>query len=416
MLPFAHHGELSFIDALFTSASAVCVTGLIVKDTPVDFTMFGQLTLMVLIQIGGLGYMTAVTFLAVMRRQKISHRDRLILQESLNYPGMHGLIRFLKIVFGSIFIIEVVGMFILTLRFWVDMPLEKAIWYGVFHAISAFNNAGFSLFSDNMMGYRGDLVINITIPILIILGGIGYFVLTELYHYWKKEIFRLSTHTKIVLWMTFILIVLGMCLLMTLEWNNALKGLSWSEKLLAAWFASVNYRTAGFNSIDLSTLSDANLFFSTFFMMMGGAPGGTAGGIKITAVALALIGVWYTLRGDTHVHVFKRSISQYQINKAYAIIFIASIYVVVSTVFLSEIERLPFLRMLFEACSAFGTVGLSTGNGGSLSYSALFSDFGKFNIIILMFMGRIGVFAFTLVIVGKVVQSRIKYAEGKIIL
>lgn len=416
MLPFAHHGELRFIDALFTSASAVCVTGLIVKDTPVDFTMFGQLTLMVLIQIGGLGYMTAVTFLAVMRRKKIGHRDRLILQESLNYPGMHGLIRFLKIVFGSIFIIEVVGMIILTLRFWVDMPLEKAAWYGVFHAISAFNNAGFSLFSDNMMGYRGDLVVNLTIPVLIILGGIGYLVLTELYHYWKKEILRLSTHTKIVLLMTFVLIVLGMGLLLSLEWNNALKGLSWSEKLLAAWFASVNYRTAGFNSIDLSTLSDANLFFSTFFMMMGGAPGGTAGGIKITAVALALIGVWYTIRGDTHVHVFKRSISQYQINKAYAIIFIASIYVVVSTVFLSEIERLPFLRMLFEACSAFGTVGLSTGNGGSLSYSALFSDFGKFNIIILMFMGRIGVFAFTLVIVGKAVQSRIKFAEGKVIL
>lgn len=416
MLPFAHHGELRFIDALFTSASAVCVTGLIVKDTPVDFTLIGQLTLMVLIQIGGLGYMTAVTFLAVMRRQKIGHRDRLILQESLNYPGMDGLVRFLKVVFGSIFIIEVIGMIILTLRFWVDMPLGKAAWYGIFHSISAFNNAGFSLFSDNMMGYRGDLVINITIPILIILGGIGYFVLTELYHYWKKEIIRLSTHTKIVLLMTCILIVLGMGLLLSLEWNSAFKGLSWSEKLLAAWFASVNYRTAGFNSIDLSTLSDANLFFSTFFMMTGGAPGGTAGGIKITAVALALIGVWYTLRGDTHAHVFRRSISQYQINKAYTIIFIASAYVVVSTVFLSEIERLPFLRMLFEACSAFGTVGLSTGNGGSLSYSALFSDFGKFNIIILMFMGRIGVFAFTLVIVGKVVQSRIKYAEGKVIL
>lgn len=416
MLPFAHHGELRFIDALFTSVSAVCVTGLIVKDTPADFTLMGQLTLMVLIQIGGLGYMTAVTFLAVMRRKKIGHRDRLILQESLNYPGMHGLVRFLKIVFGSIFIIEVVGMIILTLRFWVDMPLDKAAWFGVFHAISAFNNAGFSLFSDNMIGYRSDLVINITIPVLIILGGIGYFVLTELYHYWKKEILRLSTHTKIVLLMTLILIILGMCLLLSLEWNGALKGLSWSEKLLAAWFASVNYRTAGFNSLDLSTLSDANLFFSTFFMMTGGAPGGTAGGIKVTAVALALIGVWYTLRGDTHVHIFKRSISQYQINKAYAIIFIASIYVVISTVFLSEIERLPFLRMLFEACSAFSTVGLSTGDGGNLSYSALFSDFGKFNIIILMFMGRVGVFAFTLIIIGKAVQSRIKYVEGKVIL
>ena len=416
MMPFAHHGTLAFMDALFTSTSAVCVTGLIVKDTPVDFTPFGQLIIMVLIQIGGLGYMTAVTFLAVMRRQKIGHRDRMILQESLNHPGVNGLVRFLKIVFTFILVIEILGMLILTLRFWADMPLFKAAWYGMFHAISAFNNAGFSLFSDNLMGYRGDLVINLTIPMLIILGGLGYLVLTELYHYQKKEIFRLSTHTKIVLWMSLFLILAGMALLLSLEWSNAFKAYSLGEKLLVAWFASVNYRTAGFNSIDLSTLSDANLFFSTFFMMTGGAPGGTAGGIKITAVALALIGVWYTLRGDTHMHIFKRSIPQYQINKAYAIIFIATAYVAASTVFLSEIERLPFLRTLFETCSAFGTVGLSTGNGGVLSYSALFSDFGKFNIIVLMFMGRIGVFAFTLLIVGKAVQSRIKYSEGKVVL
>ena len=416
MMPFAHHGTLAFMDALFTSTSAVCVTGLIVKDTPVDFTPFGQLIIMVLIQIGGLGYMTAVTFLAVMRRQKIGHRDRMILQESLNHPGVNGLVRFLKIVFTFILVIEILGMLILTLRFWADMPLFKAAWYGMFHAISAFNNAGFSLFSDNLMGYRGDLVINLTIPMLIILGGLGYLVLTELYHYQKKEIFRLSTHTKIVLWMSLFLILAGMALLLSLEWSNAFKAYSLGEKVLVAWFASVNYRTAGFNSIDLSTLSDANLFFSTFFMMTGGAPGGTAGGIKITAVALALIGVWYTLRGDTHMHIFKRSIPQYQINKAYAIIFIATAYVAASTVFLSEIERLPFLRTLFETCSAFGTVGLSTGNGGVLSYSALFSDFGKFNIIVLMFMGRIGVFAFTLLIVGKAVQSRIKYSEGKVVL
>ncbi len=416
LMPFSHNGSLGFIDALFTATSAVCVTGLIVKDTPVDFTTTGQLIILVLIQIGGLGYMTAVTFLAVMRRQKIGHRDRLILQESLNLPGAHGLVRFLKIVFVFILVFEVAGMIILTLRFWVDMPLGKATWFGLFHSVSAFNNAGFSLFRDNLIGYRGDVVINLTIPALIITGGIGYLVLTELYHYQKKEVFRLSTHTKIVLWMSLFLIVAGIVLLLSLEWNNALKGLSWGDKLLAAWFASVNYRTAGFNSMDLSTLSDANLFFSTFFMMTGGAPGGTAGGIKVTAVALALIGVWYTLRGDEHAHIFKRSISQYHINKSYAIIFVATAYVAMSTVFLSEVERLPFLRTLFETCSAFGTVGVSTGNGGVLSYSALFSDFGKMNIIILMFMGRIGVFAFTFIIVGKAVQSRIKYPEGKVVL
>ncbi|HBM35169.1 MAG TPA: potassium transporter [Sulfuricurvum sp.] len=417
-LPFAHHGELRFIDALFTSTSAVCVTGLIVKDTPVDFTSFGHIVILTLIQIGGLGYMTAVTFMAVMRKQKINHRDRLILKESLNHPGMDGLVRFIKIVFASIIIIEAIGMVILTLRFWVDMPLGKAAWFGTFHAISAFNNAGFSLFSDNMMGYRGDFVVNITVPLLIILGGLGYMVLLEIYNYRRGQLLRISTHTKIVLYMSGVLILIGMALLLSLEWNNpkSFGSLSTYEKILAAWFASVNYRTAGFNSIDFSTLTDANLFFSTFLMMTGGSPGGTAGGIKTTVVALALIGVWYTLRGDTHAHIFRRSISPYQINKAYAVIFIASIYVVISTIILSEVDRLPFLRILFETTSAFGTVGLSTGNGGVLSYSALFSDAGKLNIIVLMLMGRVGVFAFTIIIVGKALESRIKYAEGKVII
>jgi trk system potassium uptake protein TrkH len=416
MFPFAHNGELRFIDALFTSTSATCVTGLIVKDTATDFTMFGQLVIMLLIQIGGLGYMTAVTFLTVMRRQKLAHRDRVLLQESLNYPGMEGLVRFLKIVVASIAMIEVSGIIILTLRFWADMPFGKALWFGTFHAVSAFNNAGFSLFSDNLMGYSKDIVINITIPFLIILGGVGYFVIIEFSNYYKKELNRLSTHTKIVLTMYILLIILGMFLLLSLEWDHAFKDMSFYHKIMAAWFASVNYRTAGFNTIDLSTLTDSNLFFGTFFMMTGGAPGGTAGGLKVTTVALAILGMWYTLRGDTHVHIFHRSIPSYQINKAYTIIFIASAYIVLSTVILSEVDGLPFLRTVFEATSAFGTVGLSTGNGGVLSYSALFSDAGKINIMLLMLMGRIGVFAFTIAIIGKAAQSRIKYAEGRIII
>ena len=418
LLPFSHNGNLSLIDALFTSTSAVCVTGLIVKDTPVAFSGFGQLVILILIQIGGLGYMSAVSFITVMRRKKIGHRDRLILQESLNYPGMDGLVRFLKIVFSAVFIIELIGSVILTLRFWFDMPFPKALWFGVFHAVSAFNNAGFSLFSDNLMHYSGDLIVNLTVPFLIIIGGLGYIVILELFHYYKKEVSRLSTHTKIVLYFSALLIALGMILILSLEWNNpkSFGSMSVYQKILAAWFASVNYRTAGFNTIDFSTLSDSDLFFGTFFMMIGGSPGGTAGGIKTTAVALALIGVWYTLRGDTNANIFRRSLSPYLINKAYAIIFIASIYVVVSTVIISEVERLPFLRILFEAISAFGTVGVSTGDGGVLSYSALFTTWGKMNIIVLMFMGRVGVFAFTVVLVGKAVESRIKYAEGKVVI
>lgn len=418
MLPFAHNGDLRFIDAVFTATSAVCVTGLIVKDTPVDFTAFGHGVLLALIQIGGLGYMTAVTFLAIMRKKRLGYRDRLILKESLNYPGMDGIFRFLKIVFASIVTIELVGTLILTMRFWMDMPFLKALWFGFFHSISAFNNAGFSLFSDNMIGYRGDIIINLTIPLLIIMGGLGYLVLLELYNFRKKTITRLSTHTKIVLWTSAILLALSMLIILSLEWKNPVlfKDMSAFEKILAAWFASVNYRTAGFNSLDLSALNDSDLFFGTIFMMTGGSPGGTAGGIKTTVLALAIIGVWYTLRGQNNPHVFNRSLVPYQINKAYAVIFVASFYVLISTVVLNESEHLDFVKTLFETCSAFATVGLSTGNGGVLSYSALFSDVGKANIILLMLMGRMGVFAFTVVIVGKAVQSRIKYAEGKVII
>lgn len=418
MLPFAHNGELSLVDALFTATSAVCVTGLIVKDTPVDFTSFGHIVILSLIQIGGIGYMTAVTFMALMRRKKLTYRDRLILKESLNYPGMSGIFRFLKIVFASIIIIEIIGAIILSLRFWADMPLDKALWFGLFHSVSAFNNAGFSLFSDNMMGFRGDLVINFTIPLLIIIGGLGYLVLLEIYNYRKKSLTRISTHTKLVLWTSGMLILGGMAIILSLEWNNpkSFGSMDAWEKILAAWFASVNYRTAGFNSIDFSTFNDSDLFFGTIFMIIGGSPGGTAGGIKTTVLALSVIGVWYTLRGQNNPHIFRRSLMPYQINKAYAIIFVASFYVLISTVILNESEKLHFVRTLFETCSAFGTVGLSTGNGGVLSYSALFSDLGKANIILLMLMGRIGVFAFTVVIVGKAIQTRIKYAEGKVIL
>ena len=418
MFPFAHHGDLSFIDAIFTATSAVCVTGLIVKDTALDFTPFGHAIILALIQIGGLGYMTAVTFFALMRGKKLGYRDRLILQESLNHPGMSGIFRFLKIVFASIIIIEVTGALILSLRFWNDMPLPNAIWFGFFHSISAFNNAGFSLFSTNLMDYRGDLTINITIPLLVIIGGLGYIVLLELYNYRKQSLMRLSTHTKIVLWSTGFLIVSSMAIILSLEWNNpkSLGAMDVYEKILSAWFAAVNYRTAGFNTIDFSTFTDSDLFFGTIFMVIGGSPGGTAGGIKTTAFALAVIGVWFTLRGENNPHIFRRSLSTYQINKAYAIIFVASFYILISTVILNETEKLHFVRTLFETCSAFATVGVSTGDGGVLSYSALFSDLGKTNIIFLMLMGRIGVFAFTIVIVGKAVQSRIKYAEGKVII
>lgn len=415
LLPIAHHGSLRVIDAFFTATSAVCVTGLNVKNTAIDFTLFGQIVILILIQIGGLGYMSATTFLFIMLGKRITYRDRLALKTSMSYDGMKGIIHFLKIVFLTTVSLEILGAAILTARFCIDMPFTRALWFGIFHSISAFNNAGFSLFTDGMIRYQGDVIINIVLPVLIICGGLGYLVIIELFHMYRHQVTRLSTHTKIVLWSSLILTLSAIFLLLSLEWDRALGNLSWYDKIMAAWFTAVNYRTAGFNTIELGSLSDANLFFGAFFMMIGGAPGGTAGGLKVTVIALALIGMWDTFRGRSHSTIFHRSIDPYQISKAHAIIMVGFTYVLLSTVILVEFERLPFLPTFFEVCSAFGTVGASIGNGGVLSHSALLSDIGKSNMIVLMFIGRIGVFAFTMIMIGNKKQSRIRYAEGRII-
>jgi trk system potassium uptake protein TrkH len=268
------------------------------------------------------------------------------------------------------------------------------------------------------MRYKTDISINFVITSLIIIGGLGYFVLLELYYRKKQKLFRISTHTKIVGIVTVFLILSCMFMLLSFEWNNpkTLGGLSLIDKITASYFTSVNYRTAGFNTIDLGGLTDANIFFGTIFMIIGGAPGSTAGGIKVTVFAIIVISTWHTLKGSSYPHVFNRSISQETVNQSVAILMVASFYVIISSVFISEWERLSFLKTLFEVCSAFGTVGVSTGNGGVLSYSALFSDFGKMNIILLMIIGRVGVLAFTIAIIGEAMESRIKYAEGKIII
>lgn len=418
LLPVSHNGKLSLIDALFTSTSAVCVTGLIVKNTSVDFTTFGHVIILLLIQIGGLGYMAGATFLAVMLKQRIGYRDRLILKEALYYPSAEGVIKFVIIVFKTVFLIESIGAFLLWVRFSFDMPWDKALWFGIFHAVSAFNNAGFSLFEDNMMGYVHDIPVNLIITSLLITGGLGYMVLLELYHFRKKRLHRISTHTKIVLAMTVFLLLLGMLMLLTLEWNNpkTLGNFSVFDKFLAAFFTSANFRTTGFNSIDLGGLMDSSLFFSTFLMMNGAGPGGTAGGMKVTVFAVIIISVWFTLKEGGEPHLFGRSIPQETINRALVIMMVSTFYVVTSTVLITEIDRLPYLRTLFETISAFTTCGVSTGNGGVLSYSALFSDISKLNIILLMFIGRVGVLAFTIFLIGKMKKSRIKYAEGRIIL
>jgi trk system potassium uptake protein TrkH len=417
-LPISIIGELSFIDALFTSASATCVTGLIVTSTSENFTFFGEAIILFLIQIGGIGYMTLVTLFFLFLKDDLQIEEKRAMKEALDMPDMKATSSFIKKVILFVLFIEVIGAFLLTFRFSSDFSFDEALWYGIFHSISAFNNAGFSLFTDSLMGYKSDFIILTTLMILIVLGGIGYFVLIEIGSKTKK-FNNFSVHTKIMIYGTLFLILFGFVLFLSIEWNNpkTFGNFTEYEKILNGLFLSVNFRTSGFNSIDFAGLKDSSLFFSTFFMMIGAGIGGTAGGIKITTFAILLVAVVYTLRQDNQEpNVFKRTIEQKLINKAIAIIVSASLLVLIATLILVETQNLPFMKILFEVVSAFATVGVSTGNGGILSFSAQFDSFGKGVIILLMLAGRIGVFAFGFILVGKAKTKYIKYPKGRILI
>ena len=419
MLPFAHVGKLTFIDALFTSTSATCVTGLVVKVTPEDFTFFGQCVIVLLMQVGGVGYMSIVTLFFLVMRKNLNIHEKNMAKDSLNYSSNLDIQSFLKKVFLFTLLIECMGVFILTLRFWSEMPFLQALWQGIFHTVAAFNNAGFSLFRDNLVGYANDVTVLVTIGMLIILGGLGYLVLVELHYKATRQKFMLSAHTKITLLGTIILLVSGMALFLAIEWDtrNLFAGTSWSYKLLNSFFLSVNFRTSGFNSLDLSTLSDASLFCSTLFMMTGGGAGSTAGGIKITTVAILIIATMHTMQlSNQPPYAFKRTISSELINRSSAIILVASFITILATVVLVETQRTPFMKTLFEVVSAFCTVGVSVGNGDVLSFSDRFNTFGKSIIIILMLIGRMGIFAFGFLLVGKQKTKHIQYPEGRILL
>ena len=416
-LPICHIGELKFIDALFTAASATSVTGLIVTSTSENFTFLGEFIILALIQMGGIGYMSLVIIFFVFIKQKLNIDEKRAMKQSLDLPTLH-VGGFAKRILVFVLFIEFVGAVILTIQFLGKYEFIDALWLGIFHSISAFNNAGFSLFTDGLMGYKSDTISLVTICFLIILGGLGYFVLIEIYEN-RKFSKRFTIHTRIMIYGTIILILAGMVLFLSIEWNNpkTFGELSFYEKILNAFFLSINFRTAGFNSIDIASLKDSSLFFSTLFMMIGAGQGSTAGGMKITTIAVLIIMVFFVLKqSNQEPHIFKRTIDQKLINKAAAIIMFSSAYVLFITLILVETQNFPFIKILFEVVSAFGTVGVSTGNGDILSLSQQFDTFGKSIIIILMIAGRLGVFAFGLILVGKAKTKHFKYPIGKIII
>ena len=415
-LPFSNK-ECSFIDALFTATSAVCVTGLIVKDIPNDFTLFGQFVILILIQIGGLGYMTSSTIIALSIGKRIGIGERIVMKQELQVVSLEGIVRFAKRILAFTLLFEFTGAFILTLRFLKDFDPEDAFLKGLFHAVSAFNNAGFSLFSDNLMRFRGDIVVNLTVPALIIIGGIGYIVMNELYMFFKNEINRLSQHTKIVLVTTAVLIISGAVLIFLFEASNpkTFGIMSTKEKVFVSYFSAVTPRTAGFNTIDYSLLRIETLFMTVILMFIGASPGGTGGGVKTSTFAIVIASLFATIKGRGSTVLFKRRVPSDVVSKSFLLVTLAAIFCTISTFSIVTTQNTQYLPAMFEVTSAFGTVGLSVGDGGARSLSALFSPVGKLAIIFTMFVGRLGPLTLAFAVTRQAVE-RFRYPEGRVII
>lgn len=419
MLPFATPPgvQLGFLDALFTATSAVCVTGLIVMDTPNEFTLFGQIIILLLIQIGGLGYALMATLILLMLGHRIGLRDRMMLAETLSTIDMQGLVKFVKTVAIITFALEGIGAVLLTLRFSGEMDIGQALYSGLFHAISGFNNAGFSLFSTSLISYQSDVAINLVVTTLIILGSIGFLVFEDVIDNVKGRRFRFQTHTKLVVIVTLILLTVGTASIATLEWDNptTFKSLGAGERITVSYFHAVS-RTAGFTTIDLGEMRDATLYFLLLLMAIGGSPGSMCGGIKTTTFAIVCLTVWAVLRRRADVEVFHRRIPQDLVIRAMCLSILALTMITLFTLTLAYTEQRPFLHLMFEVTSAMGIVGMSLGDGMSRSLSALLTDFGKIVIIISMLLGRFGPLMIGLFAIKTVVHTRYRFPESRVII
>jgi len=409
-LPVASASEeaIRWIDALFTATSAACVTGLIVVDTGSDFSLFGQWIILILIQVGGIGIMTFSTMFAFLLGKKISLRQRLIIQESLNQFSIGGLVRLAKYILLFTLFFEGLGTFFMYLN-WHQLSVNHStLFLSFFHAVSAFCNAGFSLFSDSLEKYVSHPGINIIFVILIIAGGIGFLVLVELYEYPKRK--KLSLHSKLVIIMTLILLIVGSLGILVLENRNpdTIQSYSPKVKILSSVFQSATARTTGFNTIPIGHMTNAALFLLIVLMFIGGSPTSAAGGIKTTTFGILFLRMIYTLKGKRYIYVFKRKISEEIVNKALVVFMLSLSWTIVMTLFLSYLEDFPFIELFFEMISAFGTVGLSTGITSSLSFNS------KLIIIITMFFGRLGPLALAISLIINRQPESIQYPEDRV--
>jgi trk system potassium uptake protein TrkH len=378
--------SVGFVNALFTAASAVAVTGLVVVDTLTHWTTFGHVVILVLIQIGGLGFITMGTLFALILGRKINFRQRVVMQEAMNKITVNGVVKLAKYILIMTVLVEGIGAIILSTRLIPIYGVGKGIWLSVFHSVSAFCNAGFDLIGNfqSLTPFVTDYVVTITIALLIIIGGLGFVVIFELMD--KKNLKKLSLHTKMALLMTLVLLVSGYIIVMVLEYNNpgTMGNLSVGEKFLSGFFHSVTPRTAGFNTLPMDKLAMGTIVMTMLFMFIGAGSAGTAGGVKVTTVGVLIAAIASILKGRKETEAFKRTLPRDLVNKALTIIGLAIVWVVAVTFILSITEDATFMEILFEVISAFGTVGLSLGITTELSVV------GKLIITITMFTGRIG--------------------------
>lgn len=407
----------SFLDTIFTATSAVCVTGLVVKDTGLYWSTFGQLVIMILIEIGGLGFMAMSTIFAILVGKKITLKERLVMQEAYNTFNLQGVISHVRYMLLFTFSVQGLAAIILMTQFIPMYGVWKGIYFGIFHAISAFCNAGFDLLGNftSVTVINTNVVVLMTLAMLINIGGLGYMVWREIFsgitH--KKMKNALSLHSKVVITISLILVFGGTLVFLIFEWNNpaTMQGMSFPHKLVNSFFSSTTPRTAGFNSISNSEMSPAGKLVTMAFMFIGGSPGSTAGGVKTSTLGILIFTLISVLKGRDQTEVFGRHLSQSTVYRAVAVFLMGILIVVLGVTVLSINEvGATFEQILYEVLSAFGTVGLTEGITPGLTAVS------KITLSTIMYLGRVGPLTVMLALAGQKQKVNIKYPEGKLLI
>ncbi|MDD4237690.1 MAG: potassium transporter TrkG [Desulfotomaculaceae bacterium] len=417
-LPFALQPgvKINFIDALFTAASAVSVTGLTTVVIRNTFSLAGQTILAFLIQFGGIGIMSLGTLFFIMRGNQIHLRERLMIRADQNQMTLQGMVNLILFIFKVTILFELLGALILTFHFIsiYHLPFLKALGIGLFHGISGFTNAGFDLFGNSLQDFQQDYIVKSVIGALLLAGSIGFPVLLEVYsniRSWRKQRkLRFSLYTKITTITFGLLVIAGFIFIMLSEYTSGLAEMSWSQKIAVAFFQSLTARSGGFSSIDINVFSSSTLLFLCLMMFIGASPSSCGGGIRTTTFAVLLLSLTAYVKGKTNVKVFQRELYQEDIVKSLLVFFLAVMLVVVSVIALSAIENFSSTEILFEVCSAFGTTGLSMGISGELS------DAGKAIILTIMLIGRIGLISLLLLFQARRPEDSFHYVKEHIII